>query len=190
MKSSTKIWIVVGVIAVLVVIYGFSTYNRFITLDETATAQWKQVETQYQRRFDLIPNLVELAKGVMKQEQAVFTAIADARTRYAGAQTSGSINEKVQATAQLDSALSRLLVITENYPQLKSSENVQTVMSQLEGTENRIATERGRFNDDVKAFNLATKRFPGSVMASLFGFGERAYFQADATASSSPKISF
>jgi LemA protein len=105
MKIS-KIWIIVIVVVALLAMYGFATYNRFVTLDETATAQWKQVEAQYQRRFDLVPNLVELAKGVMKQEQTVFSAIAEARTRYAGAQTGGSVDEKVRATAQLDSALS------------------------------------------------------------------------------------
>ena len=188
MKSSIKVWIIVIVVAVLVALYGFSTYNRFVGLDEQATAQWKQVETQYQKRFDLLPNLVEMAKGVMKQEQAVFTAIADARTRYAGAQTSGSVDEKVRATSQLDSAFSRLLVITENYPQLKSSENVQTLMAQNEGIENRIATERARFNDDVKIYNLAVKRFPSSIMAKIFGFDAREYFQSDAAAAKAPQI--
>lgn len=187
---SKKIVISILLIVVLIALYTFSTYNRLVTSNEGATAQWKQVETQYQRRFDLIPNLVESAKGVMKQEQAVFGAIADARTRYAGAQASGSVDEKVRAASALDSALSRLLVITENYPELKSSENVQTLMSQIEGTENRIAVERSRFNEEIQSYNLIVKRAPSSIVASVFGFDERPYFAADANASTSPKVSF
>jgi LemA protein len=190
MKTSSKVWIIIGIVVVLVVVYGLSTYNRLVTLNEAATAQWKQVETVYQRRFDLIPNLVASAQGVMKQEQAVFTAIADARTHYAGAQASGSVDDQVKATGEVDSALSRLLVITENYPELKSSENVQTLMSELEGTENRISVERGRFNDEVQAYNLAVKRFPSSIIASMEGFSERAYFEADAAAATAPKVAF
>ncbi|MDB5258884.1 MAG: lema protein LemA protein [Candidatus Taylorbacteria bacterium] len=188
MKTSSKAWIVVGIIAVLVLIYGFSAYNKFVAIDEQATAQWKQVETQYQRRYDLIPNLVEVTKGVMKQEQAVFGAIADARTRYAGAQTSGSIDDKAKAASQLDSAIGRLLVITENYPQLKSSENVQSLVAEIAGTENRISVERSRFNSDIQAYNVLAKRFPSSIIAAMFGFHERPYFQADAEAAKAPKI--
>jgi LemA protein len=124
----------------------------------------------------------------MKQEQTIFTAIAEARTRYTGAQ-SGSVEDRVKATAGLDSALARLLVITENYPQLKSSENVQTLMAQLEGTENRIAVARGRFNESVQSYNLVVKRAPSSIIASLFGFAEKSYFQADAAAATAPKVS-
>ena len=134
-----KVLISIGVIVVLVLIYGFSTYNSLVTLNVASDAQWKQVETQYQRRFDLIPNLVESTKGVMKQEQAVFTAIADARTHYAGATTP---DQKAVAASQVESALGRLLVITENYPQLKSSDAVQALMVSLEGTENRVSVER------------------------------------------------
>ena len=112
--------------------------------------QWAQVETQYQRRFDLIPNLVKSVEGIMKQEQAVFGAIAEARTRYAGAAT---INEKAKAATQLESALARLLVVMENYPELRSAENVTQLMDELSGTENRIAVERRRFNDLVKDYN-------------------------------------
>lgn len=187
-----KTSIIVGILIALIVIgglYVFSTYNRLVTVNEQADAQWKQVETQYQRRFDLIPNLVESAKGVMKQEQAVFGAIADARTRYAGAQN-GSVDEKVKAAAGLDSALSRLLVITENYPELKSSENVQTLMAQIEGTENRIAVERSRFNEDIQAYNLLVKRAPSSIVAGMFGFNERTYFQATTGSDVAPAVKF
>jgi LemA protein len=156
-------------------------------LNVSADTQWKQIETQYQRRFDLIPNLVESAKGVMKQEQAVFTAIADARTRYSGAITT---NDKVVAASQVESALGRLLVITENYPQLKSSEVVQSLMVDLEGSENRVSVERTRFNESVKTYNLKVMRFPSSIIAGIFGFGAREYFNATAGAENAPKVSF
>jgi LemA protein len=177
---------IVGVV-VVVGLYAFSVYNGLVTKNEAVDAQWAQVETQYQRRFDLIPNLVESVKGIMKQEQTVFTAIADARTRYAGAAT---VDQKAAAAGQVESALSRLLVVMENYPQLKSAETVQTLMSQLEGTENRISVERKRYNDEVRDFNLSVKRFPGSVLASLFGFKERSYFDAATGAENAPQVQF
>src|SRR3990167_8450182 len=148
---------IVIILVVLVIGYGFVTYNSLITSNEGIKGQWAQVEAQYQRRFDLIPNLVESVKGVMKQEQAVFDSIAEARTRYAGAQTT---DEKAAAAGQVESALGRLLVITENYPQLKSADTVQTLMSQLEGTENRIGVERKRYNDYVQNYNVKVKKLP------------------------------
>ena len=184
MKKST--YIILGIV-VLVGLYVTMTYNRLVTTSEGADAQWAKVETQYQRRFDLIPNLVESVKGVMKQEQAVFTALAEARTRYSGAQT---VDARAAAAGQVESALGRLLVITENYPQLKSSETVQTLMSQIEGTENRVSTERTRFNDMINGYNLTVKRFPSSAVASIFGFAERAYFEAVEGADSVQKVNF
>ncbi|MFA6432495.1 MAG: LemA family protein [Candidatus Paceibacterota bacterium] len=181
-----KTLIAIGIIVVLIVLYGWSSYNSLVTLKETATAGWQQVETQYQRRFDLIPNLVESVKGVMKQEQAVFTAIADARTRYSGAV---GVNDKAVAAGQVESALGRLLAVVENYPTLKSSETVQNLMTQLEGTENRVAVERARFNDDVKAYELSIKRFPRSIFAAMFGFGDMQYFDAQPGAENAPKVS-
>ncbi len=169
------------------VLYGLTTYNGLITLNVNADTQWKQVEAQYQRRFDLIPNLVESVKGIMKQEQSVFTAIADARTKYSGAITA---NEKAIAAGQVESALGRLLVITENYPQLKSSETVQTLMSQIEGTENRISVERMRFNDTVRNYNLKIMRVPSSIIANMFGFKDRAYFEAQAGTETAPAVKF
>ncbi|MEY2664723.1 MAG: hypothetical protein RIT04_531 [Candidatus Parcubacteria bacterium] len=189
MKTSTKIWIVVAGIVFLAVVYVFGTYNHLVTANEATTAKWKDVETLYQRRFDLIPNLVESVKGVMKQETTIFTEIADARSRYAGAQAGTSVGAKVQATQALDSALSRLLVITENYPQLKSAEAVQTFMAQLEGTENRISVERARFNEAVRVYNLIVKRAPSSIVASWFGFDAREYFEADPSSAVAPKVS-
>jgi LemA protein len=146
---------------------------------------WSQVETQYQRRFDLIPNLVEATKGTMKQEQKVFGAIAEARTRYSGAQTGG---EKVEAANQMESALARLLVIMENYPQLKSNETVQQLMAQLEGTENRIAVERRRYNEVVQDYNTTIKRFPGALFAGMFGFDAKPYFNSEEGADKAPKV--
>ena len=174
------------VVVILVVLYGFSTYNSLVTLNVGADTQWKQVETNYQRRFDLIPNLVESVKGVMKQEQTVFTAIADARTRYSGATTP---SDRAAAANQVESALGRLLVITENYPQLKSSETVQSLMSQLEGSENRISVERMRYNDAVKSYNLLVRSFPINIVAKSFGFAEKTYFEAAEGADVAPAVS-
>lgn len=177
-------WIILAVVAV-VAIYGFTTYNSFVSMNESINGQWAQVETQYQRRFDLIPNLVSSVQGAMKQEQKVFGDLADARTRYSGAT---SVNDKAAAATQVEGALGRLLVVMENYPQLKSSETVQTLMTQLEGTENRISVERGRFNDSVRAYNTKVKTVPSSTIAALFGFGERNYFEAAAGAENAPKV--
>jgi LemA protein len=184
---SKKILIAILAVVIIVAIYGFATYNSLVTLNVAADAQWKQVEAQYQRRFDLIPNLVESVKGIMKQEQSVFTAIADARTKYSGAVTP---DQQAAAATQVESALGRLLVITENYPELKSSDTVQSLMSQLEGTENRISVERMRFNDAVQAYDLKVMRFPSSVIASMFGFSERQYFNAVSGAETAPAVKF
>ncbi len=184
---SKKIIIGIVVIVAVVLLYGLTTYNSLVGLNLSADTQWKQVEVDYQRRLDLIPNLVESVKGIMKQETAVFTAIADARTKYAGATTAEA---KAAATGQVESALGRLLVITENYPQLKSSDTVQTLMSQLEGTENRISVERMRFNETIMAYNLKVMRFPSSIVASMFGFKERQGFAAAAGAEKAPEVHF
>ncbi|MDO8565181.1 MAG: LemA family protein [bacterium] len=174
-------------IAVVLVIWVFSGYNGLVTLNESADAQWAKVETQYQRRFDLIPNLVASVKAILNQEQTVFGDIAEARTRYAGA---SSPNEKAAAATQVESALGRLLVIMENYPQLQSSANVRDLMTQLEGTENRISVERTRFNDEIRAYNTTIKRFPKNLLAAVTGFGERSYFEAAAGTETAPTVNF
>lgn len=179
--------LIVLAIVVLLGIWAYSSYNGLVKLNESVNSQWAQVETQYQRRFDLIPNLVESVKGIMKQEQSVFDAIAQARTQYAGAQT---VDQKAQAASNVESALGRLLVITENYPQLQSAGTVQTLMSQLEGTENRVSVERKRYNDLVQQYNTKIKYFPGSILARMFGFAERPYFQAAAGAENAPQVKF
>ncbi len=178
------LWVVLG-LAALVGIWVFTSYNGLVSSSEAVTSQWAQVETQYQRRFDLIPNLVSSVKGIMKQEQTVFNDIAEARTKYSGATTPDS---KAQAATQVESALGRLLVITENYPELKSSQNVQDLMVQLEGTENRISVERKRYNDLVQLYNLQVKRVPGSILAGMFGFTEHAYFEAKEGAQTVPAV--
>ncbi|OGG12719.1 LemA family protein [Candidatus Gottesmanbacteria bacterium RIFCSPHIGHO2_02_FULL_39_11] len=176
--------VILGAVALIVVVL-FGAYNGLVTKNNAIDGAWAQVETQYQRRFDLIPNLVESAKGVMQQEKDVFEAIANARTQYGGAKT---VDEKVGAAQNLDSALSRLLVIVENYPQLRSSETVSKLMDELAGTENRIAVERRRFNELVQDYNLSIKVVPSNLIAGLFGFRERKYFQPSTGAEVAPKV--
>lgn len=178
---------VVVVVALAIAGYAWSAYNKMVTTSEAIDGQWAQVETQYQRRLDLIPNLVESVKGIMKQEQTVFGDLAEARTRYAGATT---INDKAAAATQVEGALARLLVVMENYPQLKSAETVQTLMAQLEGTENRVSVERGRFNELVRNFNVLIKRIPEKWLAGWFGFTVKNYFEAASGAENAPAVQF
>ncbi|MFA5155298.1 MAG: LemA family protein [Patescibacteria group bacterium] len=185
MKKTSLVIIIVLVAVVLIGAWFWSSYNSLVTANEAVDNQWAQVETQYQRRFDLIPNLVAAVKGAMSQEQQVFGDLAKARENYSGAQT---VNDKAAAASQVEGALGRLLVIMENYPQLKSVDTVQTLMAQLEGTENRINVERGRFNEEVKNFNVLTKRFPMNMLAGMYGFSEKTYFQAADTAATAPTV--
>ena len=175
---------IIGAVVILGAMF-FGTYNKLVTLSTGIDGQWAQVEIQYQRRFDLIPNLVASTKGYLEQEQEVFGAIAEARTRYSGAK---SVDEKVESATQLDSALSRLLVIVENYPILKSNETVAKLMDELSGTENRISVERRRFNELVQGYNLTIKRIPTNILAGIFGFRERPYFEAVGGAETAPKV--
>ena len=182
-----KTWVIVLGVIVLLGLWVISSYNSLITLDKAVTAQWAQVDNQLQRRFDLIPNLVETVKGVAKQETSVFTAIAEARTRYSGATTA---DQKAQAATQYESALGRLLVITENYPVLQSSQSYRDLMTSLEGTENRISVERMNYNRLVQSFDTSISRFPGMLVAKIFGFSEKAYFEVPSEAKVNPKVSF
>ena len=179
------VWIAIVAVIVIIGAWFWSSYNSLVTASEGVDNQWAQVEAQYQRRFDLIPNLVSSVKGAMTQEQSVFGALADARTKYSGATT---VNDKAAAATQVESALGRLLVIMENYPQLKSMETVQTLMAQLEGTENRISVERSRFNDEVKSFNVMIKRFPTNMIAGMYGFSVKTYFEAAPAATNAPVV--
>jgi LemA protein len=179
---------IVAVIAVIVIsIVGWliGLYNGLLTSRATVDNQWAQVETQYQRRVDLIPNLVNSVKGAMEQEQKVFGDLADARSKYAGA---GSSNDKAAAAGQLEGALSRLLVIMENYPQLKSNEAVQSLMVELAGTENRVSVERKRYNDSVKNYNLMIAVFPNNLLAGSFGFTARNYFESQEGSENAPVV--
>jgi LemA protein len=180
----------VGVIvlaAIIIAVTLTGMYNGLVTKSQAVDAQWSQVETQYQRRYDLIPNLVNSVKGMMTQEQTVFLAIADARTKYGAAQT---VNEKAVAAGEVETALGRLLAIMENYPDLKSSQNVTQLMDELAGTENRISVERRRFNDLTREYNVQIKTFPTNMLAGMFGFSEKQYFQSVTGSDTPPKVEF
>ncbi|MBP6994436.1 LemA family protein [Candidatus Woesebacteria bacterium] len=185
MKNLLTVLAVPAVIIVVLVFMAVGQYNSFVGLSQSVDNQWAQVETQYQRRLDLIPNLVNSVKGFLTQEQAVFGAIAEARTRYAGAQT---VNDKAAAATQVESALGRLLVVMENYPELKSNETVAQLMDELAGTENRISVERRRYNDAVKEYNLKVNQIPGKFFASLFGFSTKNYFESVTGAEVAPNV--
>ncbi|QIL46702.1 LemA family protein [Vagococcus coleopterorum] len=180
------VWIL-GVIAVLAIMFG-GMYNGFMQAETEVDSAWANVESKLQRRHDLIPNLVNSVQGEMKQEQEVFGKIADARAAVQGAKTT---DDKVAAENELSSQVNRLTtLIVENYPELKSSENVTKLMDELSGTENRISTERDRYNSAVKSFNVKVKRFPGNMVAKVFGFDAKEFFKADAGAEKAPEVSF
>lgn len=183
-KWAIPVGIVLAVL-LLVVAPFVSSRNRLVNKDEAVNQQFAQVDVVLQRRFDLIPNLATAAKAVLKQEQDVFGEIARARTQYGGAK---SEDQKVVASNNLDSALSRLLVIVENYPVLKSNETIQGLMAQIEGTENRIAQERRTYNEVVTDYNRSIRRFPTSIVAGMTGFNRRPLFSANAGAADAPKI--
>jgi LemA protein len=163
------------------------SYNRFVTEEEAVKAQWAQVDNQLQRRNDMIPNLVETTKGFAQQERDVFQAIADSRAKLAGAQTP---EQRIQAANEQSSALARLLVVVENYPQLKSSETFARLMDELAGTENRIAVERMRYNERVQQYNTSRRQFPSNVTASVFGFEEYPLYEVPESARVAPKVDF
>ncbi len=163
------------------------SYNKFTAKEEEIKGQWAQVENQLQRRNDLIPNLVETVKGYAQQEQTVFKSIADARAQMAGAQTP---EQRINAANAETSALGRLFVVVENYPQLKSDAQFARLMDELSGTENRLAVERMRYNDRVREFDTMRRQFPANITAKMFGFKEYPYFQAPPDAKAVPKVSF
>jgi LemA protein len=190
-EEKMKGWIAIGII-VLLLIVGFSTYvgakNQMVTKNETVKAAWSQVDIVLQRRADLIPNLVETVKGFALQEQTVFGDIAKARSRLLSANTP---SDKIAANQQLDGALGRLLVVVENYPQLKSNENFLRLQDELAGTENRIAVERKRYNDALQDYNTFIGLFPNSIWAGMAGFKRNeAYFAASEGAKTAPKVDF
>ncbi len=182
--------IALAVVVILVLMIGNSlsgSYNRLVQARENVKQRWSQVDNQLQRRNDLITNLVETVRGVANQELAVFSQIADARARMAGAKTQ---DQQVDAGRAMDSALGRLLVVVENYPQLKSNEAFRQLMDELAGTENRLATERMRYNQAVQDYNVMIQRFPTNLYAGALGFQQSTYYQIADTARAVPRVDF
>ncbi len=179
-----------GAVVLVIIIIALSLmgiYNSLVSKSQAIDAQWAQVETQYQRRYDLIPNLVNAVKGMMKQEQTVFQAIDDARTKYGSATT---VDAKAEAAGEVETSLGRLIAVMENYPDLKSSQTVTDLMDELAGTENRISVERRRYNDLVQDYNTQIKTFPTNTLAGMFGFAPKEYFQSVTGADQAPKVEF
>ena len=178
---------IVLAILILLALWVVGSYNSLVTQDKAVKAQWAQVDNQLQRRFDLIPNVIATVKGDAKQEKDLITAITQARTQYAGSTT---VDQKATAASAVESSLGRLLVISEAYPAHNSSQSFQNLTVELEGTENRIAVERMKYNDLVKDMDANVKTFPNSILASIFGVKERAYFQVTDEAKVVPKVDF
>jgi LemA protein len=179
--------IVVAAIILIVILPLISSYNGLVNKRNAVNQSFADLDTQLQRRNDLIPNLVNSVKGALNQEQAVFGELADARTRYAGATTD---DQKIAAANQTEGALGRLLVIVESYPQLQSNQNIQNLMTQLEGTENRIAQARRDYNGVTTAYNTSIQHFPRSVVAGMFGFHSRTLYKAQPQATTPPTVEF
>jgi len=196
MKKGWIVAIAIGVLMLLGFMWIKGMYNNMVTLDENATGQWANVESSYQRRSDLIPNLVNTVKGYAEHEQETFQAVVDARAKATQTVIDPSnispeaLAEYQAAQSGVSSALSRLLAVVENYPDLKANQNFLELQSQLEGTENRINVERNRFNEAVKIFNTTIKRFPQNIFAGIFGFSEKGYFKADVGSENAPKVEF
>lgn len=195
--------IALSIIAVVILIglsivgWGVGVYNKLVSFDENVKQSWGQVENQYQRRYDLIPNLVETVKGYAKHEEDVFEKVAEARSSVGKLTITPEVLNNPQAFAKfqqaqdaLSSALTRLMAVSENYPNLKADQNFLALQSQLEGTENRIAVERQRFNLGVQSYNTFVRRMPASIIASFTGFHEKPYFEAQEGASTAPKVQF
>lgn len=186
MKMSKNL---LGIIAAVVIIIGmiFSSYNGLVSMNENVTGKWAQVENQLQRRNDLIPNLVNTVKGYAAHETEVFQAVSDARAKLGGAKT---VAETAAANNEMNSALSRLLVVAENYPNLKANTNFQQLQDELAGTENRIAVARKDYNDSVQVYNAKIKSLPASLYAGALGFSYRDYFKADEASKKVPQVKF
>jgi LemA protein len=191
MESGKRNLIIVIVVILFIVFAIYSlfagNYNKFVKMDVAIKAAWSQVENQLQRRYDLIPNLVETVKGFAKQEKSVLVEVTNARAKVGGA---GNIPDKIAANNQLSGALSRLLLVVERYPDLKSNQNFMRLQDELAGTENRIAVERMRYNEAVKAYNEAVRSFPSNIIAGMFNFKESPYFEAPKEAKAAPQVKF
>ncbi|MBQ8673494.1 MAG: LemA family protein [Bacteroides sp.] len=193
MKKSTIIWIVA---VAVVAIWAISGYNGLVSMEEGVSGQWSNVETQYQRRADLIPNLVNTVKGYAAHEKETLEGVIEARSKAtqitvnAEDLTPEKLAEYQQAQGQVTSALGKLLALTENYPDLKANQNFLELQAQLEGTENRITVARKQFNDTAQAYNTAIRRFPKNILAAIFGFDKRPYFAAQEGADKAPVVEF
>jgi len=187
MNRLQKFALIILLIIAPVFLSGCGTYNTLVSLDEGVKEAWAQVETQLQRRYDLIPNYVETVKGYAKQEKEVFIKVTEARSRVGQAQT---IPDKIEANNELTSALSRLLVVVEQYPELKSNQNFLRLQDELAGTENRIAVARRRYNEAVKTYNVAVRSFPQNLVAKMFSFEKATFFEAPEAAKAPPKVEF
>ena len=191
MGKGLKIGLIVLVILILIIaiplFYLKGTYNGLVTTDEGVKAAWAQVENQLQRRYDLIPNYVETVKGYAAHEKEVLMGVTEARAKVGGA---GNVGDKIQANNQLSSALSRLLLVVERYPDLKANTNFIRLQDELAGTENRIAVERRRYNETVKVYNIKIRRFPTNIIAGMFGFEKAAFFEVPKERQEAPKVKF
>lgn len=196
-----KKYFTISIIAAAVVLLcgiTYSSYNKLVLLDEETSSAWSQVENQYQRRYDLIPNLVNTVKGYAKHEESVLKELTEARSKAGGViSVDSSILDDPEKMAEfqkvqneLGASLQRLLAVTENYPELKANQNFLALQDELEGTENRISVERKRFNDSVKAYNSTMRRFPMNLLAGMFGFEKKNYFAAEAAAAKAPEVQF
>ncbi len=189
---------IIIIILIILVSTVIGKYNTLVKLDETVKEKWGQVENVYQRRYDLIPNLVETVKGYAKHEKDTFIKVTEARSKVGGMlkvsdkvlQDPAMFNKFQQAQGELSSALQRLMVVVEKYPDLKANQNFLALQDQLEGTENRIAVERRRFNEAAREYNIFRKRFPNIIIANMFGFNERPYFKSVEQAKTAPKVKF
>ena len=188
--------IIVAAIVVILVAWGVSVYNGLVTKDENCSNQWSKVESQYQRRMDLIPNLVNTVKGYASHEEATLLKVIEARNQASQVKvdaenmTQEQLNNFQQTQDNLSSAIRGLNIVVEQYPDLKANQNFLELQSQLEGTENRIAVERQRYSDVVNEYNTSVRRFPNSVFASMFGFDKKPYFEAQSGAEIAPKVEF
>jgi LemA protein len=194
-----KSWIILAIIVVVVLVIYSSvkgTYNTMVGMDEGVDASWAQVENVYQRRADLIPNLVNTVKGYASHEKETLEGVIEARSKATSVNLNAdnlnpeSLQQFQQAQDGLSSALSRLMVVVERYPELKANQNFQDLQAQLEGTENRIAVERRKFNESAQAFNTYIRKFPKNIYANIFGFEKKAYFSAEKGAEKAPEVSF
>ena len=177
----------IGLVVLFLVFWIAGSYNGLVSSDETVNEKWGYVQSAYQRRADLVPNLVEVVKGYAAHESDVFTAVTEARSRVGSANTPAELQE---AGTSLDSAISRLLLVVENYPELKANENFLSLQDELAGTENRIKVERDNFNTAVKQMNIKVRRFPTNIIAGMFGFETREMFESDEGSETAPRVTF